>query len=682
MQANKTRFLDLIEGKKQFIIPVFQRDYCWTVDQCITLWEDLEKVKDSGHFFGAFVNVQNSGDAALPKWIVIDGQQRLTTLTLLMTALRDHLNEIDWSETPYPDQIHEEFLVNKFQEQNSESRFKLILRRVDDKTLCAYIEQKEQDENHSKLIKEAYECFRKKLAETQLNPNDLYMKVSNLELVLITLNHDDNPQFVFESLNSTGLDLSQSDLVRNFLLMGLQESEQTRLYENYWKIIEKYFRRNVYYTDLFLRDYLAIKKSSTSIKNTDIYEEFKDYQGSFSLTSEEILEDLLKYARHYADFIFPDSKYVEFPEELRNLGVHGDTHAILLMKLGYLRQCQIIDNDVYLKMLRLIDSYLLRRAVIGLETRSYWKYFASITHNIREDAPFDSFRVALALFEFPTDEEFRNSLVKRNLFGLRVCRPILDRLENYEQKREPGPTKNYSIEHIMPQNPNLNDSWQKMLGPKWKEVQEFYVHKLGNLTLTGYNQKLSDFSFEKKKITFNESAIRLNIFVREQEKWTEKEMSIRGEQLADKAIKIWEPLEVDIQVVRNEFIFQLKKKESKKSPQEIEMEPKIRTLFNDVHSRICEFGDIITLVERKSVRLYNPNFFVEMIPRTRYIRILMLPEVKQIGDPTGIVEDANQFQRLAHSDYNSYVDINVDCTTDYIFATVQIVRQAFEIVDK
>ena len=181
MDAKKTRFLDYIQGKKQFFIPVFQRDYCWTVDQCIRLWEDLEKAKDSGHFFGTFVNVQDRGDPVLAKWLVIDGQQRLTTLTLLMTALRDHLIEIGWSSNPYPEQIEEEFLINKFHAEDSNLRFKLILRRIDDETLRAYIEPKEHvefeselmNENRSECIRVAYECFRWKLNETQLNPRDI-----------------------------------------------------------------------------------------------------------------------------------------------------------------------------------------------------------------------------------------------------------------------------------------------------------------------------------------------------------------------------------------------------------------------------------------------------------------------------------------------------------------------------
>ena len=689
MDAKKTSFLEFIDGKKQFVIPVFQRDYCWTVEQCTRLWKDLEEATYSGHFFGTFVNVLNKGDAVLQKWLVIDGQQRLTTLSLLMTALRDYLKDIGWSGIPHPDEIQEEFLVNNFQPQNSDSRFKLILRRVDDKTLRAYIESKDLGDNHSESIREAYECFREKIAETQLNPNDVYKRVSNLQLVLITLDKVDKPQSVFESLNSTGLDLSQSDLVRNFLLMGLEESEQTSLYEIYWKKIEMYFQRYGPYIDLFLRDYVAIKKeSSTFIKSPQIYEEFKNYKSSCKLTSKDILEDLLKYARHYAEFMFADSKSCE---ELHNLKVYGNTHAILLMKLGDLRQSKFIVEDVYLKMLRLIDSYLLRRAVLRLQTRSYWTIFAGITHKIKEDAPFDTFQVAMAQlsdnYKFPTDEVFRTELEEGNLIRLRLCKPILDRLENHGQ-REPSPTDTYSIEHIMPQNPNLNDSWQKMLGQDWKEIQDVWVHRLGNLTLTGYNQKLSDQPFEKKKTIengFNESSIRLNKFVREQEQWTEEEIRIRGEKLADRAIDIWPSLQVDTHVIRERFIIELKTKETQRSPQEIEMEPEVRKLFHNVHSQISEFGDVITLTERKSVCLHNPDFFTEIIPRKYSLYVLMHNEANSFEDPEGIVHDANQWKFITnatHRDCNSFLDIGIDWNSEKICAAVQIVKQAFEIADK
>ena len=700
MDAIKTRFLDYIQGKKQFFIPVFQRDYCWTEDQCIRLWEDLEKAKEPGHFFGTFVNVEDKGDPVLGKWLVIDGQQRLTTLTLLMTALRDHLVEIGWNCTPYPEQIEEEFLINKFQAQNSDLRFKLILRRIDDDTIRAYIESKERDEiesglmneNHSESIRIAYECFRKKLDETQLSASDVYEKVSNLQMVLITLTYIDEPQIVFESLNSTGVDLSQSDLVRNFLLMGLEESEQTRLYENYWKIIEVYFQRSSWYLNRFLRDYVAIKKDSlTFIKDSQIYDEFKGYKRSCNLTLEEILKDLMKYAYPYAEYLFSDSsQFVKAPEELCRLRVYGDTHAILLMKLGDLRHSEKLGENEYLRMLCLIESYLLRRVVVGLPTNSYWQKFADITSKIREEAPLKSFLVALAQlsdnYQFPTDEAFRTALQEREIYRLHLRKHILDRLENHGQK-EPSPTGTYSVEHIMPRT--LNENWREMLGDNWEERQQTWVHRLGNLTLTGYNPKLSNRSFEeKKKIEngFEDSAVRLNKFVMNQDKWTETEIENRGRELSNRAIKIWPPLPIDVQMIREESIHALRSKATKKSPKEIEMNPEVRKLFDNIHSQISEFGEIITIAENKSICLYNPDFFVEIIPRKYYISILMLPEVSQIEDPTGIVEDANLRKTFTfatkHRDCNSYANIWTNWTSEQIFATVQIIRQAFEIADR
>ena len=663
--ATPTKYLSHVNSNIQFIVPVFQRNYCWQIEQCARLWNDIENSKEKGHFLGIFVNVHNDGTPNFHKWLVIDGQQRLTTLTLLMVALRNYLNENECSGTLSPEEIEKIFLINESKPIDSKDRFKLLLRGVDDKTMRKYVNLKdkheldnESEENYSESIQNAYEYFRNKLAETKLDLNDVYKKVSNLSFVVITLKPNDEPQFVFETLNSTGVDLSQSDLVRNFLLMGLREPEQNDFYDKYWSKIEKFFEKSSNFLDDFLRDYIVLKERITKpIKNDEIYDSFKRYKDKHKLTSENILKDLIRYAPHYAKCVIPWSFTQGVSKEIYYLREYGTTHAILLMKLGDLQKSGKLGNDDYLKMLSWIDSYLLRRVVTKLTTKSYRSRFASIAHSVDENDPINSFQIALdqlsGNYENPNDEVFRTALETNNLFRLRLCHYILSRLENYEQN-EPSPTWSYEVEHILPQNTNLNEDWRDMLGDDWEDEQNTWVHRLGNLTLSGYNQKYSDRSFEyKKKIKdgFEDSAVRLNKYVREQDQWTEKEIEERGKNLSEIAMKIWPYLHVDREV----YINDLEKKASQRSIQDVDMNAETRKLFCNVHSQITNFEEVITVVEGNSACLFNykPEFIAELIPRSKYITILLNIEVDRIENPTSLIENANKKNFLVRNVENT-----------------------------
>ena len=691
IDANPTKYLSHVNSNIQFSIPVFQRNYCWKIEQCERLWNDIEKSKEKGHFLGIFVNVHSYGTTDFHKWLVIDGQQRLTTLTLLMVALRNYLIENECSGTLSPKEIEKKFLINESQPINSDYRFKLFLRGVDNKTVRKYVKLKdkheldnESEENYSESIQNAYEYFRNKLAETKLDLNDVYNKVSNLSFVVITLNHTDEPQFVFETLNSTGVDLSQSDLVCNFLLMGLVEPEQIDFYNEYWCKIEKLFEASNNYLDDYLRDYLVLKEKFTKpIKNDEIYDTFKKYKYNHNLTSKVILKDLTRYAPHYAKCVIPWSFTPGVSKEIYYLREYGTTHAILLMKFGDLLKSGKLGNDDYLKMLSWIDSYLLRRVVTKQTTKSYRSIFASIAHNVDENDPINSFQIALdqlsGNYENPNDEVFRTALETNNLFRLRLCHYILSRLENYEQN-EPSPTWSYEVEHILPQNTNLNEDWRNMLGEDWEDIQNTWVHRLGNLTLSGYNQKYSDRSFEYKKKTkdgFEDSAVRLNKYVREQDQWTEKEIEERGKILSETAVKIWPYLHVDREV----YINDLEKKASQRSIQDIDMNAETRKLFCNVHSQLTNFEEVITVVEGNSACLfdYKPEFIIELIPRSKYITILLSIEVDRIEDPTSLIENANKknFPGAKRRKYcRSFINIWTSWTPEQIDTAVQVVKQA------
>ena len=319
MQAVTNPFAAIITGPKQFIIPVFQRDYSWGTEQCDKMWLDVLKASrdDAPHFLGPFVYVDEQGDAAFGSWLVIDGQQRLTTLTLLMVALRDHLAETQWEGSGLScAQIDDYFLKNNH--QSGERRYRLALRRRDNDTLQALVDGKDPADvdDNSEAVVAVYDRFRDLLRESGVDPVHLYNGVYRLVVVDVKLHRpDDNPQVIFESLNSTGVDLTQSDLIRNYLLMGLNSDQQSELYDDYWSKLEDAFREAGGGFEEFLRDYMALVERSTTQTLADrVYAKFKEFWPSTGFDEgSELLSDMLKMGRYYAWFrrpsLCPDKKW-------------------------------------------------------------------------------------------------------------------------------------------------------------------------------------------------------------------------------------------------------------------------------------------------------------------------------------------------------------------------------------
>ena len=390
---------------------------------------------------------------------------------------------------------------------------------------------------------------------TQINTG-----IASLKIVEVTLNRDyDDPQFVFESLNDTGVDLSPGDMVRNYLLMRLEEQEQTRLYTEYWSKIEGHFRDdkgqiNDGEFNSFLQNYLALKRQERRrpAPANRIYEEFKRYKNILAETAlEELLADIRRFAGYYA--AFQGRAAIPSPglaDAMRYTRRRGTSPMPLILRLWDCFDYQrTLTEKEFIQALGIIESYLLRRVVMGFQTRwnSYWSIFAGLAHSIGDKPLLEPLRREIAAIEswnwhwrFPRDGEFAKELQERDLYRLGIiCKRILERLENFETK-EPSPTAHLSIEHIMPQQPG--QEWQEMLGDAWREIHGAWLHHLGNLTLTGYNPEMSNRAFEDKKTIpggFKESAVRLNQPVAEQPKWTATEMETRGNRLAQQALRIW-----------------------------------------------------------------------------------------------------------------------------------------------
>lgn len=694
MKAINRPFINIINGASQFIIPVFQRDYKWQAEpQCAQLWRDVLRASrttgEHGHFLGSVVYVA-TGDsqAGFTRWLLIDGQQRLTTLTLLAVALRDHIRESGWiggENGPTPKRVEAYFLKNAEEEGDREQ--KLVLRRHDQATLCALLNKTEWPQEASELIRENYKYFREQLLEA--NPAEVYKGIGRLEIVDVALDRQtDDPQLIFESLNSTGVDLSQSDLIRNFILMRLLEKEQTRLYENYWSKIEDLFRGSEWAFDAFARDYVALKtQSSKQEKASEIYYAFREFFTDLKATSgnlDEILADMLRYARYYAAFGLGRGVTDERERSLARLRHLVDVPGLMVMRLFECHEhTGKLSDQEFLDALALIESYVLRRAICGYQTRGYWQTFASLAYKVGDATPLNDLKVALARqrenYRFPSNEEFESALKGGNLYGLRVCRFLLEGLENHGT-REPTDTSGYSIEHILPQNERLPLEWRTMLGENWKEIQSTWLHRLGNLTLTGYNTKYSDRPFEEKKTIeggFADSSVRLNKFVREQGIWTAGEIEDRTNILAERATKIWPALSVAQSLINAANHAEMRELAGKRDVDNTKMSAEARLLFDKLRVNVLAFdGDILELAELNSVSYHAPEFFLEVLPRRYSLTLLLGLDFNEIEDPLRLAQDATQQNFFIHARHEGGVSLNIS-DAGAIEGAIPLIQQAY-----
>jgi predicted transport protein len=692
MKAIDRPFANIINGTTQFVIPVFQRDYTWTEQQCAQLWSDVLHAADGndsrGHFLGSIVYVATGDSSAgFTRWLLIDGQQRLTTLTLLLTALRDHIRKTGWSgdeDGPTAKRINAYFLKN-VQEEGAREQ-KLVLRRHDHATLTAIIDGVELPDARSERVKENYESFRERL--TGVDPADVYRGVGRLVVVDVALDRQtDDAQLIFESLNSTGVDLSQSDLIRNYILMRLPEKEQTHLYNTYWSNIEALFRGSEPTFDAFARDYVALMtQASKQEKASEVYYAFRRFFPELQKRLgelDQVLADILRYARYYAAFSLGRGVDGLLAEQLGRVRRLVDVPATLIMQLyDRFDRSKTLTESQFVEALSLMESYVLRRAICGFQTRGYWQVFANLAYRIGQREPLIDLKVEFARlresYRFPQNDEFQRHLTEADLYGLRVCRHLLERLENYDTK-EPSDTKSYSIEHIMPQNERIPSPWRKMLGENWKQVHSTWLHRLGNLTLTGYNSKYSDQPFDKKKSIkggFSESSIRLNKFVREQAVWTESEIETRGKVLARTSLKVWPPLVIDRALVDAATILEKRELAARRDVSKVKMSVEARAIFEKLDARVLQIdGEVFQLAETHSVSYHGPSFFLEVLPRKKGLTLLLALDFSEIDDPLGIAQDATQWKFFVNAKYEGGVSLAVS-DEPTIAAAMPIIRQA------
>ncbi|GAA7356151.1 hypothetical protein HpCK71_13500 [Helicobacter pylori] len=512
MDAKATTLLKFIEDnqKNQLVIPIYQRVYSWEKKQCQQLWDDIIKVggddKMNGHFIGSILYVLDGITHSDNTLLIIDGQQRLTTITLLLTALRNHL-----SDEAKRKEIENYYLINS--DKDDDKKFRLILSESDRSTLLYLIDKDRRKPSEPSLkIVENFKLFEEWVSNTD-KLETIFKGLEKLMIVEIALvKGKDDPQLIFESMNSKGIELTQTDLIRNYIVMETEVEKQEVFYNKYWRAMEEGFKQNKKLFDRFVRHYLTIKTRKTPNLNK-VYVDFKDYRQEERIEIENLLKDLQKYCGYFCRIVFKKeadkdlNKALGFKEADKDLNkalgflVDLDMDVIypLLLELYSDYNDKVLSKDDFRDSIALIESYLCRRAVCGLATNGLNKLFASFAKHIQKDEYFKSLKAHFGSLtekqRFPNNDEFKDRLITIDFYRFKKNRYFFERLESSTE--EPVNTKGLTIEHIMPQK--LTEEWERDLGENFQEIHNKYLHTIGNLTLTSYDQEYGNKSFQEKK---------------------------------------------------------------------------------------------------------------------------------------------------------------------------------------
>lgn len=535
----------------RFIIPVYQRNYDWKLDNCKQLFDDLVKLSGSGretHFFGSIVEAGNCHGQEL---IIIDGQQRITTITLLLLAIMHLLDEgkVTSGFDRLSDKIKRQYLIDEWSDDK-----KVKLKPIkDDQAAFELLFESPDEYNRESNITQNYMYFYNRIQKNEISIDNLFKAVGSLEIIDISLDEKDDAQLIFQSLNSTGLSLSEGDKIRNFILMKLDSDIQEKYYYKYWNKIEK---ETSYDVSDFIRHYMAVISSKTpAIK--DVYRYFKQYVEDKNIETEELLKNLLRYAKYYNTIKHANTNNRDANAVLGRLGQLDRTIIIpYLLSLFDYKENNVLEDKEFIEVLSAIETYIFRRMICGLTDSALNKIFIFLHRDcLRYKKENDKYSEVLKYLiiskpisgRLPDDREFLQCLEEKNIYSMHVKNKtyLFDRLENGNSVERNNVIQlmqegKYTIEHIMPQT--LSDVWKKELGDNYNEIYEKWVNRLANLTLTGYNIQYSNRSFEQKKNVkdgFKESGLRLNKIIAECNKWTEEELVKRNDILKEQALELW-----------------------------------------------------------------------------------------------------------------------------------------------
>lgn len=558
MKGSEAKMTGFMEGAdKRYIIPVYQRKYDWKLENCRQLYNDLKKIVLEGrssHFFGSIVSSVVPVGSRL-EYHIIDGQQRLTTVTLLLLAMRNLIaqQKLVSQSGRLDEQIAQRFLISPWAAADDQIKLRPV---KGDREALARLFGDEEDFDPASNLTHNYRFFCDMLLKESISIDELYAAIGKLEIISITLDHDDNAQLIFESLNSTGLALEEGDKIRNYILMGLNPREQNSYYDTYWTKIEKCTGNDV---SSFVRDYLSIKEQVTPTLNT-VYHAFKVYADGIRQPITTLLDDLLRYARLFEKLRtcksgLGEKRLDDCLYRMSRLDI-GVTRPFLMEVLRLNQDGKLSSQDVLMVFLT-TEDYLFRRNICEVPTNALNKIFLMLNKEIlRYDGTTENYveKFVYALLSkresgrFPDDEEFSTALAAKQVYLMRgkYKAYLFERLENHGTIETKDvythlDNKVYTIEHIMPQH--LTPAWTRALGPNSAEIHSTWLHRLANLTLTGYNPNLSNKTFAEKRDAaeggYKASGLKMNQKIARKETWGLAELEERNHELVALALKIW-----------------------------------------------------------------------------------------------------------------------------------------------
>ncbi|MDQ7825674.1 MAG: DUF262 domain-containing protein [Candidatus Eremiobacteraeota bacterium] len=695
MKATEAKFLDFIKKSPQFVIPIYQRTYSWTERECRQLWDDIIRTGSSenvsAHFVGSIVYIEKGiyQVTSQSPLLVIDGQQRLTTMALLIAALAKALENLhEGNREPVdgfsPRKLRNYYLINP--EEEGERHYKLILSQTDKDSLIAAVAGNEQPKEHSLRIVENYGLFESWIAGCKGEFATLCKGIAKLVVVDIALSRDqDNPQLIFESMNSTGRELTQADLIRNFILMGLEPALQTRLYENFWRPMERDFGQEGYSThfDSFMRHYLTVKTGD--IPNLDaVYDAFKTHARSPNVVEagvESLVADIREFSRYFCVMALGSEQDRDLNlafHDLRELKV--DVAYPFLLELYHDYAGNILSKQDFLAAVRLVEAYVFRRAICSIPPNSHNKTFATFTKILKKDSYLESIQAHLLLLpsyrRFPNDEEFKRELQLRDLYNFRSRSYWLRRLENHGRK-ERLEVDEYTIEHILPQNEKLSKAWKEALGEEWEHIRETKLHTLGNLTLTGYNSEYSDRSFIEKRDMpggFKESPLRLNQGLGQLEKWNKEAISNRAQCLSEKAVAVWRAPQLAADVLAA-----YRPSKEKTLGYSIEDHPHLlsgvgQKLFDAFRKEVIAMDPVVSEEFLKCYVAYKAETnFVDVVSQAKRLILTLNMPFADITDPRNLCRNVSGMRRWGNGD----VEVGFASLEELPYI-MGLVRQSFE----
>ena len=678
MDARMKKLLAFLSGNLQLIVPVYQRPYSWKQQHCEQLWDDILRAghnkKEANHFIGSIVHISNVHSfSGLSKMLLIDGQQRITTITLLLLAIKKLLGD-----KRIEGQDPRAFLDNP--RSKGEAKYKLLLSKVDKDTLLRLLDNPDQPlKQMSGTLVDNFSYFSRLLSDASGagELEAIWRGIGRLSIVEISLDRDkDNPQLIFESMNSTGKDLSQADLIRNYVLMGVELDRQAALYEEYWYPMELKFGDDYNeHFDNFVRHFLCVKiKGRPSQKK--VYEEFKRYHASDRCIgdTEEILKDMLKHSEFYCRIALgkeedPGLKAVfsEFSDNLTaDVALPFLLHAYDHYDMGEL------DKSSFEKIVRLVISYVFRRFICKLQTSAigptFEKLLVSTQNGLSVDSVEGFFRgLANSQSRFPCNLEFIGHLCNSGIYKIGFRKYLLEKLENHNRKEKIS-VKEYEVDLIMPDSPTYE--WREELGENATSICERYAFNLGNLTLVSYDSSHKHKSFKEKrdmKDGFADSRLYLNSYLRSCDTWGEEAIQERVKQLAKRASEVWEtPSELEEKLTSASLneAYSVDNKFARSNA---------RPIYDALLGELSMLGNVMESPKKCYISIcLSGRKIADVDVLTNYLNVSFKANIGEIDDPRSKIRDMSRTGHMGTGNAMVVID-----STDDIPYLMDILKQAF-----